>query len=262
MHPELLHLGPIVLPTYGAALGVAFLLAVLLLKRRAPEYGIEPETAVDMGIWLILSGLLGAKLLLLVVEGPSYYLTSFRGLLELFRAGGVFYGGLLGALVAAVFFVKVKKVPFLAFADAAAPGVALGQAIGRIGCLAAGCCWGAQCSKPWAITFTDPKAGQNVGVPMGVPLHPTQLYEAVGLVLLTCLILWFGKGRAPGRTFSLYLVGAAILRFTVEIFRGDPRGSIPGTNLSTSQGIALGLFVLGVGILYFGRNRAEASAEA
>ena len=262
MHPELLHLGPIVLPTYGAALGVAFLLAVLLLKRRAPEYGIEPETAVDMGIWLILSGLLGAKLLLLVVEGPSYYLTSFRGLLELFRAGGVFYGGLLGALVAAVFFVKVKKVPFLAFADAAVPGVALGQAIGRIGCLAAGCCWGAQCSKPWAITFTDPKAGQNVGVPMGVPLHPTQLYEAVGLVLLTCLILWFGKGRAPGRTFSLYLVGAAILRFTVEIFRGDPRGSIPGTNLSTSQGIALGLFVLGVGILYFGRNRAEASAEA
>jgi len=262
MHPELLHLGPIVLPAYGAALGVAFVLAILLLRRRAPEYGVERETAVDMGIWLILSGLLGAKLLLLVVEGPGYYLTSFRGLLELFRAGGVFYGGLLGALAAAVFFVKVKKVPFLAYADAAAPAVALGQAIGRIGCLAAGCCWGGTCTKPWAITFTDPKAGTNVGVPLHVPLHPTQVYEAVGLLALVGLLLWFGRGRVPGRTFSLYLVGAAVLRFVVEVFRGDPRGTVPGTGLSTSQGIAVLLFVLGVGIWAWGSKRATASEEA
>lgn len=262
MHPELLRLGPIVLPSYGAALGLAFVLGILLLRRRAPEYGVDRETAVDMGIWLILSGLLGAKLLLLVVEGPAYYLSSFRGLLELFRAGGVFYGGLLGALVAAVFFVKVKKVPFLAFADAAAPAVALGQAIGRIGCLAAGCCWGGQCAKPWAITFTDPKAGENVGVPIGVPLHPTQLYEALGLMTLVGLVLWFGKGRVPGRTFSVYLVGAAILRFVVELFRDDPRGTVPGTDLSTSQGIAVGLFVLGVAIWLAGRKKAETPAEA
>ena len=262
MHPELIHLGPVVLPSYGAALGVAFLLAVLLLKRRAPEYGIDPETAVDMGIWLILSGLLGAKLLLLVVEGPSYYLTSLHGLLELFRAGGVFYGGLLGALFAAVFFVKVRKVPFLAFADAAAPAVALGQAIGRVGCLAAGCCWGARCDKPWAITFSDPKAGENVGVPLHVPLHPTQIYEGVGLLVLVALLVWFGKGRVPGRTFSLYLMGAAVLRFTVELFRGDPRGTVPLLGLSTSQGIALGLFVLGAAIFLFGLRKAATPSEA
>lgn len=261
MHPELLHLGPIVLPTYGAALGVAFLLGILLLRRRAPTYGIDGETAIDMGIWLILSGLFGAKVLLLVVEGPGYYLTSFHGLLELFRAGGVFYGGLLGALVAALFFVKVKKVPFLAFADAAAPAIALGQAIGRLGCLAAGCCWGRQCSEPWAITFTNPKAGANVGVPLGVPIHPTQLYECFGLLVLVGLILAFGKGRVPGRTFSIYLIGAAILRFTVEIFRGDPRGTVPGTALSTSQGIAIALFVLGVAILLHGWRKAETSAQ-
>lgn len=262
MHPELLHLGPIVLPTYGAALGAAFVLGILLLRRRAPEYGIDRETAVDMGIWLILSGLLGAKLLLLVVEGPAYYLTSFHGLLELFRAGGVFYGGLLGALIAAVFFVKVKGVPFLGFADAAAPAIAIGQAIGRIGCLSAGCCWGARCEKPWAITFTDPLAGRNVGVPLNVPLHPTQLYEAAGLFLLAGLVLWFGKGRAPGRTFSLYLAGAALLRFTVELFRDDPRGTVPGTSLSTSQGIALALFVLAVAILLFGRRKAGSASGA
>lgn len=262
MHPELIHLGPVVLPTYGAALGVAFLLAVLLLKRRAPAYGIDPETAVDMGIWLILSGLLGAKLLLLVVEGPSYYLTSLHGLLELFRAGGVFYGGLLGALVAAVFFVKVRKVPFLSFADAAAPCVALGQAIGRVGCLAAGCCWGARCDKPWAITFTSPKAGENVGVPLNVPLHPTQIYEGVGLLVLVGLLIWFGKGKVPGRTFSLYLTGAAILRFTVELFRGDPRGTVPLLGLSTSQGIAIGLFLVGAAIYLFGLRKAGASGEA
>lgn len=262
MHPELLHLGPIVLPTYGFALGVGFVLSILLLRRRGPEYGIDRDTAVDMGIWLILSGLVGAKLLLLVVEGPGYYLTSLHGLVELFRAGGVFYGGLLGALAAALFFVKVRKVPFLAFADAAAPAVALGQAIGRIGCLSAGCCWGEQCSRPWAITFTDPRAGANVGVPIGVPLHPTQIYEAVGLFVLVGLLLWFGKGRVPGRTFSLYLIGAAVLRFVVEIFRGDPRGTVPGTSLSTSQGIAVALFVLGLAILWLGRKKAEAPAEA
>lgn len=262
MHPELLHLGPVVLPSYGAALGVAFLLAVLLLKRRAPAYGVDSETAVDMGIWLILSGLLGAKLLLLVVEGPGYYLTSFRGLLELFRAGGIFYGGLLGALAAGVFFVRVKKVPFLDFADAAAPAVALGQAVGRLGCLAAGCCWGSRCTKPWAITFTDPHAGENVGVPMGVPLHPTQLYEAAGLFVLLGLILAFGRGRVPGRTFSLYLVGAAVLRFVVELYRGDPRGTVAGTDLSTSQGIAVALFAVGVAIWLSGLRRAEAPAKA
>jgi phosphatidylglycerol:prolipoprotein diacylglycerol transferase len=262
MHPELLHLGPVVIPSYGAALGLAFLLAVLLLKRRAPDYGIEPETAVDMGIWLILSGLLGAKVLLLVVEGPGYYLTSFRGLLELFRAGGVFYGGLLGALAAAVFFVRVKKMPFLDFADAAAPAVALGQAIGRIGCFAAGCCWGARCDKPWAITFREAKAGENVGVPLGIPLHPTQLYEAIGLLALTGLVLWFGKGRAPGRTFAFYLAGAAVLRFVVELFRGDPRGSLPILGLSTSQGIALALLAVGVSIWLYGLRKAESPAGA
>jgi len=153
-------------------------------------------------------------------------------------------------------------VPFLAFGDAAAPAIALGQAIGRIGCLTAGCCWGGQCSKPWAITFTDSKAGENVGVPIGVPLHPTQIYEALGLLALAGLILWFGKGRVPGRTFSVYLVGAAILRFVVELFRGDPRGTVPGTDLSTSQGIAIGLFVLGVAIWLAGRKTADEPAEA
>ena len=95
-----------------------------------------------------------------------------------------------------------------------------------------------------------------------MPLHPTQVYEAIGLFALTALIIWFGKGRAPGRTFSLYLVGAAILRFTVELFRGDPRGTVPGTALSTSQGIAVALLVVGLVILYVGRNRAEVPGKA
>ena len=262
MHPELLHLGPIVLPSYGAAMGLAFVLAILLLRRRAPRFGVDQETAVDMGIWLILAGLLGSKLLLLVVDGPGYYLGSFAGFVDLFRVAGVFYGGLLGALVAAIFFVKVKKVPFLAFADAAAPAVALGQAVGRIGCLMAGCCWGETCSKPWAITFTEPLAHERVGVPLGVPLHPTQLYESAGLLVLVGLLVWFGKGRLPGRTFSLYLVGAALLRFVVELFRDDPRGTVPGMGLSTSQGIAIGLFVLGAAIWAWGSRRAAAPAEA
>lgn len=258
MHPELLHLGPLTIPTYGFALVAAFFAALWLLRRRAPANGIDGELAFDMGIWLILSGLFGAKLLLVIVEWPTY-VRSFKGLLDLARAGGVFYGGLVGALVAAVFFIRKKGVPFLGFADAAAPAIALGQAIGRLGCLAAGCCWGASCSHPWAITFTDPKAEASVGVPLGVPLHPTQIYEAVGLFVLVGLLVGFEKRRFPGQTFGLYLVSAAALRFTVELVRGDPRGSVLGL-LSTSQFIAIVLFLLGLGILLTGRRRAAAPA--
>ncbi len=255
MHPELFRIGSFALPTYGFAMAMAFLLALLLLRRRAPAHGVSADDASDLGIWLLLSGLLGAKLLLVVVEGPGAYLTSWKGLLSLFRAGGVFYGGLLGALVVGGWFMWKRKLAFLDVADAAAPAVALGQAIGRVGCLSAGCCWGRSCSEPWAITFTNPAAAANVGVPLDVPLHPTQIYEGVGLFVLTAALLLLPRRKFRGTTFGIYLVSAALLRGTVEFFRGDPRGTVFGTSISTSQFIAALLLVVGVGILATARRR-------
>ena len=260
MHPELIRIGSFSLPSYGVALAFAFLAAIWLLRRRAPAFGVTPDAAADVGIWLLLSGLLGAKLLLLVVEGPRY-LRSWADFLDFLRSGGVFYGGLIGAVAALAVLLRKRRIGFWTFADMAAPAVALGHAIGRMGCFLAGCCWGRECSLPWAITFTDPVAERNVGVPLNVPLHPTQLYESAGLLALCGLLIALGTRRAPGRVFAVYLGGYALLRFTIEFFRGDPRGAVLGGALSTSQLIALAGIAAALGIGWWSRTKtADAPA--
>jgi phosphatidylglycerol:prolipoprotein diacylglycerol transferase len=254
MHPELIRIGSFVIPSYGVALACAFLASIWLLRRRAPSFGVAPDAAADVGIWLLLSGLLGAKLLLLVVEGPRY-LRSWTDFVEFLRSGGVFYGGLIGAVAALVVLLRKRRIGFWTFVDMAAPAVALGHAIGRIGCFLAGCCWGRECSLPWAVTFTDPAAERNVGVPLNVPLHPTQLYESAGLLVLCGLLLAVGRRLRPGQTFALYLGGYALLRFTIEFFRGDPRGSVFGGALSTSQLIALAGLAAAAGIAFWSRTK-------
>lgn len=258
MHPELLRIGSFVLPTYGVLLAAGFLAALQLLRHRVPRFGITPDAASDVALWLLIGGLVGAKLLLVIVEWPRY-VTSLGALMELARSAGVFYGGLLGAIVTLVVLIRKHRIPIFDFLDAASPCVALGQAIGRLGCLSAGCCWGRECHLPWAITFTDPAAEQNVGVPLHVPLHPTQLYEAIGLTIFLALLLRFEKNRFSGQTFGWYLVGAAVLRGAVEIFRGDPRGSVADV-LSTSQFIAIGMLAAGIGVLVLRRRHVPVPA--
>ncbi len=254
MHPELIRIGSFFLPSYGVALAAAFLASVWFLRRRAPSFGVSPDAAADVAIWLLISGLLGAKVLLLVVEGPRY-LESWDGFVEFLRSGGVFYGGLLGAVVALVVLLRRRRIAFWTFADMAAPAVALGHAIGRIGCFLAGCCWGKECSLPWAVTFTDPAAERNVGVPLNVPLHPTQIYESVGNFAIFFLLVKLEKRRYPGQTFAWYLGSYALLRGTIEFFRGDPRGSVFHGALSTSQLIALLGIAAALGIAWWNRKR-------
>ncbi|HUM03159.1 MAG TPA: prolipoprotein diacylglyceryl transferase [Thermoanaerobaculia bacterium] len=260
MHPDLIRIGSFALPSYGVALACAFLASIWLLRRRAPSFGVKRDDAADVAIWLLLSGLLGAKVLLLVVEGPRY-LRSWGDFVEFLRSGGVFYGGLIGAVLALAIVLRKRHIGFWTFADMAAPAVALGHAIGRIGCFLAGCCWGRECSLPWAVTFTDPVAERNVGVPLNVPLHPTQLYEALGNVVILGLLLKFEKRRWKGQTFAWYLGAYAILRGTLEFFRGDPRGSVLDGAVSTSQLIAVAGLAAAVGISWWNRGQpADSSA--
>ena len=142
-----------------------------------------------------------------------------------------------------------------------APGIALGHVVGRLGCFLGGCCYGAPTSAPWAVTFTSPDAAANVGTPLGVPLHPTQLYEAgTELMILFGLLALERKGRSfPGRTFFGYLFVYGISRFIIEFYRGDPRGFVTG-GISTSQVLSAVLVVVSIVMLvYLSRQRLSGS---
>ena len=255
MYPKLFDFGAITIYTYGVLLAIAYLVGLKVAMVRARARGLDSTKVLDLGIYIIIAALVGAKLMLLVVDF-RYFASQPRELWTLVRSGGVFYGGLICAVAVAFWYVARHKLPLWTTCDVFAPGVALGHAIGRLGCLMAGCCYGRLAEVPWAITFTNPLAATNVGTPLGVPLHPTQLYEAgAELVIFLLLIATERKGRYfPGRTFWTYILLYSLTRYVVEIYRGDPRGIVLG--FSTSQFISLLLAPLAVAMLLWLRRRS------
>src|SRR6266498_1126835 len=250
MYPRLLELGPITVYTYGVLLAAAYLLGLQLARDRAKNRGLDANRVLDLGIYIIISALLGAKLLLLITDFKSFTADP-RELLTLARSGGVFYGGLIVAVVVALWYIRRVGLPLWTTCDVFAPGIALGHVVGRFGCLFAGCCYGKPTTKPWGMTFTDPFAAANVGTPLGVPLHPTQLYEAAAEFLILMLLLATERrGKPfPGRTFWLYMLLYAISRFIIEFYRGDDRGTVG--MFSTSQFISLVLAPLAIVMLVY-----------
>ena len=238
MYPELFSIGPITVYSYGVLLAVSYLLGLRLAMYRAKMWGLDANRVLDLGIYIIIAALIGAKLLLLIVDFDQFR-QSPADLLSLARSGGVFYGGLILAVVVAFWYISRHQLPFWTTCDVFAPGIALGHVTGRLGCFAAGCCYGRPTELPWGITFHNPLAAANVGTPLGIPLHPTQLYEAGAELLILALLLGIERRGRPfaGRTFWLYMLLYAVSRYIVEFFRGDPRGEMFG--MSTSQVISL-----------------------
>jgi phosphatidylglycerol:prolipoprotein diacylglycerol transferase len=261
MYPRLLELGPFTVYSYGVLLAAAYLLALYLTVRRARARGIDGDRVLDLGIYVIVSALLGAKLLLLIVDFDQFRRNPAE-LWTLARSGGVFYGGLVVATIVGIWYARKHRLPMWPTADAIAPGIALGHVVGRFGCVLAGCCWGKPTELPWGITFSDMFAAANVGTPLHVALHPTQLYDAgANLLILIALLATERRGRVfPGRTFWSYMLAYAVSRFAIEFFRGDPRGML-GT-LATSQVIALALAPLAIVMLVVLSRRAPAPAAA
>jgi phosphatidylglycerol---prolipoprotein diacylglyceryl transferase len=257
--PELFSLGPLTVYTYGVLLAAAYLLGLKLAMVRARARGLDPTRMLDLGIYIIISALVGAKVLLFFVDF-EHFRQNPAELLSLARSGGVFYGGLILAVTVAFWYMRRHGLPLWQTCDVFAPGIALGHAIGRLGCLAAGCCYGRPTTVPWAITFTNSAAAANVGTPLGVPLHPTQLYESgAELLILILLLATERKGRSyPGRTFWLYMLLYGISRFVIEFFRGDDRGMVFGT-LSTSQFISLVIVPLSLFMLVWLARRDQSS---
>lgn len=262
MHPILLELGPITIYTYGVLLATAYLIGLGLAARRAKAAGLDSAKVLDLGIWVIIAALVGAKALLFVVELP-HFTSSWQDFLTLLRSGGVFYGGLVAAIVVCIYQLRKHKLPLWHSGDLFAPGIALGYFVGRLGCLAAGCCFGRPTDAAWAVTFTDPVANLNVGTPLNIPLHPTQLYEsAAGLIIFLILIATERRGRHfAGRTFWLFVLLYSISRFVIEFYRGDDRGMVFDM-LSTSQFISIVLAPLSLVMLwYLGRPKQPAAPE-
>ncbi|MBK05857.1 MAG: prolipoprotein diacylglyceryl transferase [Deltaproteobacteria bacterium] len=264
-------LGKIQLHTYGVMVSAGFLVGIMLAIREGKRVNESPERILDLAFWVLIAAIVGSRVLHIVTEWPAYW-ADFQQvkrwqdwkLLRVWEGGLVFYGGLLGAIFAAWWFMTKNKMNFWKVADVAAPSIALGQVFGRLGCFSAGCCHGKAGLVPWSVTFTQGLA------PRGIQLHPTQLYEALATLLIFVGLLWIrSRKRYHGQVLIWYMLTYSIARFTIEIFRGDPgRGylfqydlftSIPKIEiLSTSQFVSICLFVLG--LIFMARRNKPQSA--
>jgi phosphatidylglycerol---prolipoprotein diacylglyceryl transferase len=266
MYPELFRIGNFPVTTYGLFLAVGMLLALIVASRLAARDGLPRERIYDLGLWTLIGGLVGSKILMFFVE-PNVEIFT----LDFLRSGGVYYGGFLGGFLAVVLLIRYYKLPFWKVSDAFAPGVALGQAFGRQGCFAAGCCWGKESHLPWAMHFTE-KGHEYTGVPIYGPtgdelyLHPTQLYESFFMLLVFAFLVWLHRCKKfDGQVLIAYGIIYSIFRFLIEFVRDDPRGDLFGlttlTGLSTSQLISL-LVALGAAVFMYMRLRSASRPDA
>lgn len=244
MYPELFHIGEFPVTTYGIWLALGMLCALFAASRLATRDGLSKDHIYDLGLWTLVGGLVGSKLLMFFVEPEVQVFT-----LDFLRSGGVFYGGLIGGFLAIVVIVRIYKLPFWKVADAFAPAVALGQAFGRQGCFAAGCCWGKPTELPWGVHFSK-LGNEYTGVPIYGPeggdlhLHPTQLIESFTMLAVFGLLFWLHrKKKFDGQILIAYGIIYSIFRFSIEFIRDDPRGDLMRlttlTGLSTSQIVSL-----------------------
>jgi phosphatidylglycerol:prolipoprotein diacylglycerol transferase len=238
-----IHIHP---PTYGVLLATAFSAGYFLSIWRALKLGEDPKEIENIFLWVVIASVLGSRLFHVCFEEPAYYWNHPAKIVAIWEGGYTFYGALLASMLAIFIYVRWKKLDFLQIGDIAAPGTALGLAIGRVGCYAAGCCWGRQTKVRWAVVFSRPDSFCDL---RNVPLHPTQLYEAVGALLLFFYLQWrFTRRRYAGQILFEGLLIYSILRYVIEFYRGDEyRGYIIQNWVSYSQGVSILILPFAIG---------------
>ncbi len=249
MFPKLVSIGSFFIPTYGTLVAIGFLLALWVTIRLARKANLPAEPVTNLAIYCALAGLVGAKLFMILFDFKSYW-NDPASLISLntLQAAGVYQGGFLVALLTAILYIRRYHLPGLATCDVFSPGIALGQAIGRIGCFSAGCCWGVETHLPWAVTFKNPDAYRLTGVTLGVPLHPTQLYESFADALIFLFLYrMIARPHTPGTILGWYLALYSSARFVIEFFRFHEQGLHLG--LSYTQWISLVTLAAGIALL-------------
>lgn len=259
MWPILTRFGDYEIGTFGVLVGLAVLTGLWLARTLGKRDGLDPKKVNDLGLAMMASGLVGAKLLGLLVAVFSGAPLSWQ---ELRNAGAV-HGGLAFGAITGYLLARHYKISVALALDAIAPGVTIGQAIGRFGCLAAGCCFGRESSAPWAIHFTHERAAELGGVPLGVGLHPVQLYDAgVHIALCLVLVVLHRKGLFRGRLFGVWCLAEGFLRFSVESFRGDLGRGVwfELSWLSTGRVTAMAFALLGLVVLFATKSTTSRKA--
>lgn len=265
MHPFLFKIGNFPVGTYGLILVIGFALGLALAKRLGKRDGIPGESLSDLSVTLLLAGIIGSKLLMIIVDlagGMPFSHVLDAGYL---RAGGAVHGGIIAGTAAFFWRLRNLKLKVPGTLDALTPGVALGQAIGRLGCFSAGCCYGTVCQQPWAVTFTNPETHWLSDTPLGIPLHPVQIYTMLANLAVMGLLLLAGSRRKfAGEVGALYFILEGAQRLVTEVWRADlDRGFVLGIPwLSTGRLTAMALMAFGIVLMVLFRRRRPAAVEA
>jgi phosphatidylglycerol:prolipoprotein diacylglycerol transferase len=255
MFPVLFRIGSFYLPTYGVLVAIAFLTGLWVTTRLARRAGLPPEKITNLAVYCAIAGIVGAKLFMFLFDIGDYIRDPGQIFtMATLQAAGVFHGGFIVALLFAYLYLDRQKLPILNTMDVFAPGIAIGQAIGRLGCFAAGCCWGKACYLPWGVRFRSDFAAP---VPLDKPLHPVQLYEsAADLLIFFILYRQFKHSHRSGQVIGLYLVLYSTARFIIEFFREHEQALVGPFSLT--QWIALALFALVAFFLWRGNPSGAA----
>lgn len=263
MHPILFQIGAFPIGTYGLMLTLGFMAGMYLARHLGRRDGLEPDALADISVAVLLGGILGSKLLMIIVD--MIHGETLAGVLSLstLRAGGAIHGGVILGLL--TFFWRMRKLhlPFRLTMDALTPGLALGQAMGRWGCFFAGCCFGTECHAPWAVTFTSPDISQ--GTPLDMPLHPVQLYNSLANFLVLGLLLLIGRKRQfKGQVAASYFLLEGLGRTITESWRGDLDRGVWFNIAWLSTGRLTGCLFILIGVtlwVWFRRQQQRSLAE-
>lgn len=241
MHPLLFKVGSIPIHTYGFLIAVGFLVAVFVIRQLSVRSKLDPERTLDLTFWLLLVGFIGARLLYIFTR-LDYFMNDPGAVLRVWEGGLVFLGGPLACIPFGVWYMRKYKLPMWKTMDILIPGLTVNHAFGRLGCLAAGCCYGKPTAGDWGIRLYSDLVDKEY---QGVPLHPTQIYESTALFILFFGLLYvFRKRSFEGQVVLTYFMAYPVIRSIIEIFRGDLiRGFVIDGILSTSQFLSILIFV-------------------
>jgi phosphatidylglycerol:prolipoprotein diacylglycerol transferase len=252
MLPNLLKIGPLTIKTYGVFVALGFLLSINYLRTQSKKFNIATETILDLTLFILISGIIGARILYVLLNW-QFYKNNLTEILAIWSGGLVLYGGLLMGTIFVIIYSKIKKIELLKLGDLLAPAIFLGISIGRIGCFCAGCCYGKETNLPWGVVFNNPLSL----APIGIKIHPTQIYESIFCFILFVILhkinlnilSTIDKSKIIyGRTFFISILIYSIYRFFIEYIRNDNRGPLI-LGLFPSQLISIIFIIISVPIL-------------